>query len=80
MCDATAQITRESRVKSRKGTNLIDALIVVLAGVLLAATTFAAIEYYRQLRRAQREYEKARDSVEDIVLSFNRELKREAIG
>jgi chromosome segregation ATPase len=57
---------------------LIDVLIVVLAGVLLATTTFAAVEYYRQLRRAQREYEKARDSVEDIVLSFNRELKREA--
>lgn len=57
---------------------MIDVLIVVLAGILFAATTFAAVEYYRQLRRAQREYEKARDSVEDIVLSFNRELKREA--
>jgi predicted transcriptional regulator len=56
---------------------LID-LLLFLVAVLLAATSFAAIEYYRQLRRAQKEYEKARDSVEDIVLSFNRELKREA--
>ncbi len=37
-----------------------------------------AVEYYRQIRKAQREYEKARDFVEDIVLSFNRELKRES--
>ncbi len=53
-------------------------VLVGLVGVLLAATTYAAIEYYRQLGRAQREYEKARNSVEDIVLSFNRELRREA--
>ena len=32
----------------------------------------------KQLRKAKKEYEKARDIVEDIVLSFNRELKREA--
>jgi hypothetical protein len=36
-----------------------------------------SIEYYRQIRKAQKEYEKAKDFVEDIVLSFNRELKRE---
>ena len=36
------------------------------------------MEYYRQIRRAQKEYEKARNFVEDIVLSFDRELKRES--
>lgn len=50
----------------------------MLIGVLLAATIGASVEYYRQIRKAQKEYEKARDAVEDIVLSFNRELKREA--
>jgi DNA-binding MarR family transcriptional regulator len=45
---------------------------------LLAATVAASVEYYRQIRKAQKEYEKAKDIVEDIVLSFNRELKREA--
>ena len=50
----------------------------VLVGILLAATVGAAFEYYRQIRKAQKEYEKAREAVEDIVLSFNRELKREA--
>ncbi len=45
---------------------------------MLAATVAASVEYYRQIRKAQKEYEKAKGIVEDIVLSFNRELKREA--
>jgi chromosome segregation ATPase len=53
-------------------------ILLTLIGVLLAATIIASVEYYRQIRKAQKEYEKARDAVEDIVLSFNRELKREA--
>lgn len=44
----------------------------------MAATVATSIEYYRQIRKAHIEYEKARNFVEDIVLSFNRELKREA--
>jgi DNA-binding MarR family transcriptional regulator len=52
--------------------------LLVLVGVLLAATVGAALEYYRQIRKAQGEYVKAKGAVEDIVLSFNRELKREA--
>jgi DNA-binding MarR family transcriptional regulator len=58
--------------------NSVIEFLLILAGVLLAATVGAAFEYYRQIRRAQKEYEKAREAVEDIVLSFNRELKREA--
>ena len=45
---------------------------------MLATTVVAAVEYYGQIRKAQKEYEKAKAIVEDIVLSFNRELKREA--
>jgi DNA-binding MarR family transcriptional regulator len=54
--------------------------LLVLAGILLAVTTGASIEYYRQVRKAQKEYQKARDAVEDVVLSFNRQLRREAEG
>ena len=49
-----------------------------MLAVLAVATVATSVEYYRQVRKAQREYEKAKDIVEDIVLSFNRELKREA--
>lgn len=52
--------------------------LLLLIGVLLTATIGASVEYYRQIRKAQKEYEKAKEAVEDIVLSFNRELKREA--
>jgi CRP-like cAMP-binding protein len=56
------------------------AIVIVgaLVSILLAATSYAAMEYYKRLRSAQKEYEKAREIIEDIVLSFNRELRREA--
>jgi chromosome segregation ATPase len=56
---------------------LPDPLLVLLS-ILLGTTLIAAVEYYRQLRKAHREYEKARDAVDDIVLSFNRQFKHEA--
>jgi predicted transcriptional regulator len=55
----------------------MDELTLVLVGFLAAATVTVAVEYYRQLRKAQAEYEKARAAVDDIVLSFNRQFKRE---
>jgi chromosome segregation ATPase len=58
--------------------NDVIEVLLTLVGVLLAATIIASVEYYRQIRKAQKEYEKAKEAVEDIVLSFNRELKREA--
>ena len=53
----------------------ITVLLVVIA---LAIIIIASTEYYRQIRTAQKEYEKSKNIIEDIVLSFNRELKREA--
>jgi predicted transcriptional regulator len=52
--------------------------LFVLLSILLGVTIVAAVEYYRQLRKAQREYERARSAVDDIVLSFNRQFKSEA--
>jgi septal ring factor EnvC (AmiA/AmiB activator) len=56
---------------------LADITLLAITAILLSITAGAAIEYYRMIRRAQFEYEKARDLVEEIVLSFNRELKRD---
>lgn len=56
---------------------LLDMLLIGLA-LLVGASGAVGAVYYRQLRKAQREYEKARGAVEDIVLSFNRQLKLEA--
>ena len=73
ICDATVCITKESQKE-----NLVTDILLVLVGILLSVTTVAAIEYYRQVRKAQKEYTKAKEVLGDIVLSFNRELKREA--
>jgi len=56
----------------------LDEAILIFVGVLLAVTVGAAIKYYKQLRRVQQEYEKAQQVVEDIVLSFNRQIRQEA--
>jgi len=45
---------------------------------LLVAIVVASTGYYSRIRQAQKEYEKAHGAIEDIVLSFNRELKRES--
>jgi predicted nucleic acid-binding Zn-ribbon protein len=49
-----------------------------MLGLLLAGTLSVAVEYYRILRRATSEYEKAKDSLEDVVLSFDRQLLQQA--
>jgi len=53
-------------------------ILYVLLSALLGITLVAAVEYYRYLRKAQREYEKARTALEDIVVSFNRQFRNEA--
>ncbi len=54
-----------------------DALLV-LTGVLVSATFGVMFAYYQLLRRAKSEYDKAKEVVDDIVLSFDRQLGREA--
>ncbi len=54
---------------------MIDLLIFVSC-VFLVVAVGAAVEYYRSLVRVRREYEKAKEAFNDIILSFSRELKR----
>lgn len=51
---------------------------LVLVSILFIVTVGIAIECYKQLGKARGEYENAREVVEDIVSSFNRQLKQEA--
>lgn len=46
-------------------------MFAIVAAILLA-------EYFAQVRRVKHEYEKARSFVEDVVFSFNRQLRQEA--
>lgn len=56
---------------------MIDLMLLFAASVLALAVA-VLVRYVWQLRRAQKEYERAREAVEDIVLSFNRQFKRAA--
>jgi len=53
-------------------------ILLILAAVILAVTAGVLVRHLRELRKAQKAYEKAREAVEDIVLSFNRQFKRAA--
>lgn len=46
--------------------------------VIALVSAVLGVEYYVQLRRARREYDKAKGVVEDVVFSFNRQLRQEA--
>ena len=51
---------------------------IILIFVVLVIIVAASIEYYNQIRKAKKEYEKSKNIIENIVFSFNRELKRES--
>lgn len=51
--------------------------MLVLLSILSGMTIIAAVEYYVQFRKVQTEYERARNAVDDIIMSFNRQFKNE---
>lgn len=56
---------------------MIDVPTILVSGLLIV-TVALALKYYEVLRRARKEYESARETVDDVVLSFNRQLQHEA--
>ena len=55
---------------------MIEISLMLLA-ILMVIVSVAGFKYYKYLKAAQVEYDKSKDVVEDIILSFNTELKRE---
>lgn len=53
-----------------------DPLLMVTI-LLLLVTFVAVVLYYGRIRRAREEYEKARDVVGDVIISFNRQMQRQ---
>ncbi|MEM2946761.1 MAG: MarR family transcriptional regulator [Candidatus Bathyarchaeia archaeon] len=54
---------------------MIDFLIIV-ACIFLVVAFSAAFGYYKTLIKIRREYEKAKEALNTVILSFSRELKR----
>jgi hypothetical protein len=80
ICDATVQVTCLITTESQEIRIVVDYAPILVVSALIAtiAAVSLAFEYYRRILIAQAEYKKAKGSVEDIILSVNRELKREA--
>jgi len=74
MCDAT----HKNHNHITRGGTLSEIILPTLMTSLLIAIIVASTGYYNRIRQAQKEYEKAHHIIEDIVLSFNRELKHES--
>ncbi|MEM2937384.1 MAG: MarR family transcriptional regulator [Candidatus Bathyarchaeia archaeon] len=51
-------------------------VLLFLAGIFFAVAVGAAFEYYRNVVKIKKEYEKAKEAFDDVILSFSRELKR----
>lgn len=52
-------------------------ILLLGAVLLLLSTAIGTIMYYKRIKKAREEYEKARTAVSDIVVSFNRQLQRQ---
>jgi hypothetical protein len=57
-----------------------SALLLVGTTALLLVTIGASALYYKRIRRIRDEYEEAKDTVGDVVMSFNRQFQRQATG
>jgi len=53
-------------------------VLLFLIGILLIFAAGVLIKYYRWLKKVQKEYKEAREVVQDIILSFNRQFEGEA--
>lgn len=48
---------------------------IILTGIMAALTFTVAVLYSRRIREAHEQYQEAKDALDDIILSFNRQLK-----
>jgi len=56
-----------------------DLLLIVVTALLLVAMSASAL-YYKRIRKAHEEYEEAKNTVGDIIMSFNRQFQRQESG
>ena len=56
-----------------------DLLLMVVTALLLITVGASAL-YYRRIRRVSEEYEEAKGVVDDIIISFNRQFRKQEDG
>ena len=55
---------------------MID-LTLLVAIFLLFVTAIASVAYYKEIRKVQEEYERAKDIIGDVIVSVNTDIERE---
>jgi hypothetical protein len=71
-------ITLKNEV-DREEEKTTELILGVILAVLIILTAIAGFEYLKRIKLAHKEYLKAKTFIEDIVLSFDRELHRETV-
>ena len=56
-----------------------DFLLIVVTALLLVTMGASAL-YYKRIRRVREEYEEAKNTVGDVIMSFNRQFRRQEDG
>lgn len=56
-----------------------DFLLIFVTAILLATMGVSAL-YYKRIRRVREEYEEAKSTVSDVIVSFNRQFQRQENG
>jgi len=64
-------------VTSQKGDIMEDLILIAIYAALFSVTSVSLFIYFKRLRDSSLEYKRAKNVIDDIILSFNRDLQKQ---
>jgi len=64
-------------VTSQKGDIMEDLILIAIYAALFSVTSVSLFIYFKRLRDSSLEYKRAKSVIDDIILSFNRDLQKQ---
>jgi len=64
-------------VTSQKGDIMEDLILIAIYAALFSITSTSLFIYFKRLRDSSLEYKRAKNVIDDIILSFNRDLQKQ---
>ncbi len=62
---------------SQKGDIMEDLILIAIYAALFSVTSVSLFIYFKRLRDSSLEYKRAKNVIDDIILSFNRDLQKQ---
>ena len=62
---------------SQKGDIMEDLILIAIYAALFSVTSVSLFIYFKRLRESSLEYKRAKNVIDDIILSFNRDLQKQ---